>query len=115
MENYELTIVIDGKATSAKKKSVSATIEKIITTNKGKLGKIQDWGVKDLAYKIGESTTGIFLHFPIELSTEAVRQIPAKLKMEDDVVRYLLVKGEQGSSKEKVKTKKANNNGKKSK
>jgi len=47
VEKYELTIVLDSKATAAKKKKVTETIEKIVALLKGKLGKVEDWGVKE--------------------------------------------------------------------
>ncbi|KKT67534.1 MAG: hypothetical protein UW61_C0007G0011, partial [Candidatus Curtissbacteria bacterium GW2011_GWC1_44_33] len=31
MRNYELTVVLDGKATPAKKKSVTELVEKVVT------------------------------------------------------------------------------------
>jgi small subunit ribosomal protein S6 len=60
MRNYELTIVLDGKATSAKKKSMAGKIEKLVKDLKGKIVKNDDWGKKDLAYKLGKSDTGVY-------------------------------------------------------
>ena len=63
MRNYELTIVLPGGTTPAKKKSEVAKIKKMITTFKGKVGKVDDWGELNLAYLIDENDTGIFLLF----------------------------------------------------
>jgi len=93
--NYELTIVMDGKSTPAKKKTAGEKIEKLVKTNKGKIVKSDDWGSKDLAYTIGESDTGSFMYYELELESEGARTIPNKLKLEDDVIRYLLVKEEK--------------------
>ncbi len=92
MRNYELTILLDGKATAAKKKRVVDKIKKIITTLKGKVGKLEDWGEKELAYKIKKSTTGIFLHFPLKLNSAAAKAINGKLRLEEEILRYLLVR-----------------------
>jgi small subunit ribosomal protein S6 len=99
MNKYELTIVLDGKATAAKKKSIQGLVEKIVELSKGKIGKVEDWGVKDLAYKLGKpaspagrSTTGVYLHFPLELETEAVKNLASKIKVEAEILRYLLVR-----------------------
>lgn len=95
MENYELTIILDAKVTPVKKKAVLAIIEKMVTTYKGKMGKAEDWGVKDFAYKIGKNSSGYFLFFPLELEKESVKSLNLKLKMEKEILRYLLVrKGE---------------------
>ncbi len=92
MRKYELTLVLDGKATSAKKKSVQEFIEKVVKTIKGKVGKIEEWGKKDLAYKIDKSTSGEFLTFPLELDVQSLKGIFLKLKSEEDIIRYLLVR-----------------------
>lgn len=92
MRNYELVIVLDGKVTAAKKKTFTDKLEKLVKDAKGKLGKVKDWGTKDLAYKIGKSVTGAYLIFPLELDSDKVLSISNKLNTEGDVIRFLLVK-----------------------
>lgn len=86
MRNYELTIVLDKKASAAKKKAVIETIEKIIKVFAGEVGTMLDWGEKE---------NGIYLHFPVKLNPTAAKQIADKMKTEDDIIRYLLVKAEK--------------------
>jgi small subunit ribosomal protein S6 len=94
MENYELVVVLDGKVTSAKVKTVREKLEKIIATFNGKIGKIEDWGKKDLAYKVKKSDTGYYLMFPLELEKASVSALGLKLKMEADIIRHLILKAE---------------------
>jgi len=95
MQNYELTVVLPGSATAAKKKSVQETIGKIVKTFSGKVGKVEDQGKKDLAYEIAKNDSGIFLFFPLELGEEGAKALPQKLNLEEDVIRYLLIRGEK--------------------
>jgi small subunit ribosomal protein S6 len=92
MRNYELVIVLDGKATAAKKKTVTEKIEKLVKELKGKVGKIKDWGTKDLAYKIKKSTTGAYLIFTLELETTKAFELSNKIRVDDEFIRYLLIK-----------------------
>lgn len=92
MNKYELTIVLDGKATAAKKKSVTEKMEKMVKALKGTVLKVKDWGVKDLYYEIKKSTTGTFLIFELELEGQAAKSINDKMKFEEEVIRYLLIK-----------------------
>ncbi|MFZ5932755.1 MAG: 30S ribosomal protein S6 [Patescibacteria group bacterium] len=92
MQKYELTVILDGKASSTKKKSVAELIAKVVAISRGKVGKLDDWGTKDLAYPIAKSTSGVYLHFPLELETDAVKGLLAKLRANEDIVRYLMVK-----------------------
>lgn len=95
MNNYELTIVLPGDATPAKKKQVIAKIEKHISGLKGKVGKVDDWGKIDMAYKIDGNETGLYMLFPIELEPAAAKELGARLKAEEGLIRYLLVKADK--------------------
>lgn len=83
MQKYELTILMDSKATTSKKKTLSETIEKVVDISKGKVGKIEDWGVKE---------AGIYLHFPLELTGQGAKALLAKVAVEKDIKKYLLIK-----------------------
>jgi small subunit ribosomal protein S6 len=94
MESYELTLVLPEKTTPAKKKSTQELVEKLIKTLKGKITKVDEWGELKLSYKIKGSESGIFLHYWLELEKQAVKEIDTKLRLEEDIIRYLLVKKE---------------------
>ena len=56
---YGLTIILEGKATSAKKKTVLETLEKNIKMLEGKIEKAEDWGVKELFHQIKKIVKGL--------------------------------------------------------
>jgi len=93
MDIYELTVVIDGRATAAKKKAMVGLVEKIIKVVGGKVIKKDDWGVKDFAYPIGKFNSGNYIFFELELGTDKVKDINQKLVIEEDILRFLIVKG----------------------
>ena len=92
MQKYELTVLVDGKLTPAKRKTLKETIEKAVGLLKGKVGTVVDWGEKELAQKIGKADKGFFIHFPLELTTDSAQKLSEKIKTENAIIRYLLVK-----------------------
>ena len=92
MNKYELTLVLDGKAGAAKKKKVTETLEKTLKIFKGVISESKDWGVKDLAYKIGKSTTGLYLYFELEMDASAVKALNDKIRVDADIIRFLLIR-----------------------
>lgn len=92
MNKYELTLVLDGKSGAAKKKKVIETLEKILTVFKGSIKESKEWGVKELAYKIGKSESGLYLFFELGLDPATVKQLNEKLRVDGDIIRYLLIK-----------------------
>ena len=99
MDRYELTLVLDGKAGVAKKKKVIESLDKILKLFKGVIKESKEWGVKELAYKIGKSETGLYLFFEIEMDPATVKQLNEKLRVDSDILRYLIVKPEARSAK----------------
>lgn len=95
MNKYELTLVLDGKAGAAKVKKVTETLEKIITLFKGSIKESKELGVKKLAYKIGKSETGLYLLFELELDAKGTKTLNDKLRVDSDLIRYLLIKKEK--------------------
>jgi small subunit ribosomal protein S6 len=91
MNKYELTLVLDGKAGAAKKKKVTETLEKVLAIFKGAIKESKEWGVKELAYKIGKSETGLFLFFEIELDPSGAKALNDKLRTDPDLIRFLLI------------------------
>lgn len=98
MRDYELTLVIDPDLTSENQKKLVTKIKKIITDLKGKVATTKEWGKKELAYPIKKKTLGYYFFLETNLPEKAPAEIEKKLKLEEGVMRYLLVKAEKPSS-----------------
>jgi len=95
MNTYELTLILEGKASSAKKKSLVEKIEKLVKLNKGKILKKDDWGKKDFAYPIKKNDTGVYLFFEIELEPETANKISEKINIDDEILRHLIIRKDE--------------------
>lgn len=92
MQNYELTIVLPGKTTAAKKKAAVEKMEGIVKTFKGKVEKTEDWGDLELSYPIKKNETGIFTHFKLQLEPAQAKALADKIRLDEELLRYLLVR-----------------------
>jgi len=95
MRDYELTLVIDPDLTSENQKKLVTKTKKIITDLKGKVGKTDEWGRKELAYPIMKKTLGYYFFLETKLPQKALAEIEKKLKLEEGIIRYLLVRSEK--------------------
>lgn len=50
------------------------------------------WGVRDLAYPIKKQAKGFYAHFELEADPKAAKGLDKILKLEEDIIRYLLVR-----------------------
>ncbi len=96
---YELTCLITSEYTKAELDDIKSKLQKTIEKNKGKVQEIDEWGKKELAYTIkkeGKSyDEAFFLHFVLEVDAEQATSIKEAMNIEDEVIRYLLVRREE--------------------
>jgi small subunit ribosomal protein S6 len=92
MNIYELTIVLPGDTSAAKKKTFSEKLGKLIDTLKGKIEKTDEWGGLELAYPIAKNTDGLFFYYELELESAAAKNLNDKLRLDEDIIRYLLIR-----------------------
>lgn len=94
MRDYELVLVIDPELSGEDQKKLLAKVQKIVEDLKGKVEKKDEWGRKELAYPIKKKNLGYYFLLAIKLPPEAPAQVDKKLKLEEKIIRYLLVKKE---------------------
>lgn len=91
MRKYELVTVFSPDLTGEKLKKAVGEVEKLIADVKGKIGKTTAWGKKDLAYLIDGRKQGHYYLHQLELAPEAPGEIEKQMRLNDNLLRYLLV------------------------
>lgn len=89
-KNYELTILVDE---IAPQEVIDGLTEKI--KGYGKITEFEDDGVKRLAYPIQRvrlHEKAHYLFYELELEDDAPAKLSSDLNLDDNVVRYLLVR-----------------------
>ena len=94
MRTYELTLVIDPDLSSEDIKKLIAKIKKIVEELKGQVRETTDWGRKELAYPIKKKSMGCYFLWQISLPEESPNDLDKKLKVEENIIRYLLIRKE---------------------
>lgn len=88
MNNYYLTLVLKPDVEEKVQKELLATLKKKFD----KVIKEDLWGIKDLAYPIKKQIKGFYVHFEMEADPKIIKDIDKTLKVEEDIIRYLLVR-----------------------
>lgn len=92
MNNYLLTLVLKTDLEEKERKAVLDSVTKKLAGEEGKIKKEDLWGNKDLAYKIKKQEKGYFAHFEIEADPKNAKGLDKILKVEENILRYLLVR-----------------------
>lgn len=89
-----MTLILVPEITAAKKEEVLAKVEKILVAAKGKVEKKEEWGKKSLAYPIKKMAEGDYHFWEVALPESAPAEIDKKMRLEEQVLRYLLLRKE---------------------
>jgi len=95
MRDYELTLVVSPDLIPEKQKEQLEKIKKIISGLKGEVKKTEEWGKKQLAYPIKKSEMGYYFLWEIQLPEKFLADFNQKLRIEEGLLRYLIVKIEK--------------------
>lgn len=85
-------MALPGDTTPTKVKSHQEKIEKLVETFKGKVKAMKEWGRIELAHPLKKNTSSFFVHFDLELDAQTAKALKDKLKLEEQILRYLLVR-----------------------
>lgn len=59
---------------------------------KGKLLITDDWGIKELAYPVNKHTRGHYVRIEYGVPGNAIQEVERKLRLNEDVFKFLTVK-----------------------
>ncbi len=92
MAFYENTIVAKQDLAEKELKVIKDKYNKIINDSSGKVIKIEEWGLLNLANKIKNYRKGFYIHYKFEGNKDTLTEIEKKIKVDNSIIRYLTVK-----------------------
>jgi len=97
--NYELVVILDPEMKAEEQEKLLAKIKKFIADAGGKISTSKEWGKKELAFPIAKSGAGVFHLLNLIASTTFIPSLRQKLKLEEKILRFLLVAEERRPAK----------------
>ncbi len=91
MTPYE-TLFIVHPDQGARVKEFIEGFKKIIEGLNGTVSHVDEWGVRDLAYRIQKQSKGYYVLLQYRSSAHAVEELERNMKISDSVLRYLTVR-----------------------
>ena len=64
----------------------------VIKSFKGEIKKREDWGIRNLAYKINKNRKGHYTLLNIDGPPEAIREYERLMRLDEDIIRFLTFK-----------------------
>ncbi len=92
MSFYECVFITRQDLSSADLEKTIEKYSKVIEEKDGKIVSKENWGLRNLAYKINNNRKGNYMLLNIEANGVAIKEMERVYKIDDDIIRFLTTK-----------------------
>jgi small subunit ribosomal protein S6 len=89
---YELALVVNAKIEDAERAAVVDKAKGYIERFGGKIGEIEEWGKRKLAYEIQKMDEAYYYFIPFTAEPDCPNELEKRMRIMDNVLRYLIVR-----------------------
>ena len=95
MKHYELLFVLKPTLTEEETAKNVETINGVIANNGGEIVKVDNIGMRDLAYEVQKQKRGYYTITYFKSPTSAIKEIERNLRINENVIRFITIKYEK--------------------
>lgn len=95
MAFYENVFIARQDISTAQVEALVAQFSDIIKGQGGEVTKTEQWGLRNLAYRIKKNKKGHYVLMNIQASGNAVAELERNMRIHEDILRYLTVRVEK--------------------
>jgi len=88
MRKYETIFILQPELSEDDIKSVTTKAQDVITTYKGDCLRMDDWGIRKLAYPIKKSARGRYYYLRFDGDSALIAELERRLRLDEKVLRY---------------------------
>jgi len=92
MNKFEAVLLLSPDVSKNIRDNLLKNFLKLIDDNNGKLIDSEDWGLKDLSYKIGNFSKAFYNFFQLELDGNKIENIKKNLTQDENFIRHMFIK-----------------------
>ena len=97
MTNYESVLIARQDLGASQVNSIVEDLSNVIKKEGGEVVRVDNWGLKNLAYRIKKNRKGYYVLLNIEAPAKAVAEYERVMRVNEDIIRYMTVKVEEFS------------------
>jgi small subunit ribosomal protein S6 len=94
--NYETLFIVHPEKGSRVKEFIER-FNKVIEGQEGVVSQVEEWGLRDLAYRIQKQGKGYYILLHYLASGPTVEELERNLRLTDGILRYLTVRDDEAN------------------
>lgn len=88
MRKYETIFILQPELSEDEIKTVTTKAQDVISSYKGECLRMDDWGIRKLAYPIKKSARGRYYYLRFDGNSALIAELERRLRLDEKVLRY---------------------------
>ena len=97
MANYESVLIARQDLGASQVSNIVSDLSDIIKKEGGEVVRVDNWGLKNLAYRIKKNRKGHYVVMNIAAPANAIAEFEIIMRFNEDIIRYMTVKVDEFS------------------
>ena len=97
MTKYESVLIARQDLGASQVSSLIDSLKEVVASQGGEVVRVDNWGLKNLAYRIKKNRKGHYVLLNISAPAQAIAEYERLLRVNEDIIRYMTVKVEDFS------------------
>lgn len=95
MSNYESVLIARQDLGTSQVNNIVAELSEVVKKEGGEVVSVDNWGLKNLAYRIKKNRKGHYVLMNITAPANAIAEFERIMRFNEDIIRYMTVKVEE--------------------
>ena len=92
MANYESVLIARQDLGASQVNTLVSDLSEVLKKEGGEVVKVDNWGLKNLAYRIKKNRKGHYVLLNIVAPAKAIFEYERLMRLNEDVIRYMTIK-----------------------
>lgn len=97
MQKYESVLIARQDLGASQVSNIVSDLSDVIKKEGGEVVRVDNWGLKNLAYRIKKNRKGHYVVMNIAAPANAIAEFERIMRFNEDIIRYMTVKVEEFS------------------
>ena len=97
MANYESVLIARQDLGASQVSNIVSDLSEVIKKQGGEVVRVDNWGLKNLAYRIKKNRKGHYVVMNIAAPANAIAEFERIMRFNEDIIRYMTVKVDEFS------------------
>ena len=95
MANYESVLIARQDLGASQVNALVEELTGVIKAEGGEVVEVDNWGLKNLAYRVKKNRKGYYVLLDIVAPAQAITEYERRVRLNEDVIRYMTVRVEE--------------------